>query len=272
MEKILLKVKIFSAFIVIFYFVQGCSNELRGSEFSLFEGTPLEDLAEAAKDENIEEMIRIGKKIKNIDYREKKYGKTLLILCVANNRMKSVEQLLKMGANPNLKSLSHDESAFMISCNYLSTIKDCDLQMVKLIYKFKGDINYCQIDTNNGNWIYASPLMLSIPAYPENCLNVSKYLIQNGAKIDTVLGRPNNCAVNYAVMMSQYELACYLLIDKKAKIPDYFVTLNEGEKNEKKYSLYEYLTTFEDEMIADFPECIKYRQKLIDYLKIIERK
>ena len=75
--------------------------------------------------------------------------------------------------------------------------------------------------------------MLSIPAYPEDCMELSKYLIKKGANIDTTLGKPNNCAVNYAVMMSQYELACYLLIDKKAKIPAYFVTLNEGEKTKK---------------------------------------
>lgn len=256
--------------IVAILISSGCTMNLRGYEFDLFDETPLEELAEAAEEENIEEMIQIGKKIKNIDYREKKYGQTLLMLCTANYRIKSAEQLLKMGANPNLKCLSYDESAFMISCNYHSSRKDCDLRMVKLIHKYGGDVNKCQIDTNNKNWIYSSPLMLSIPAYPENCMNISKYLIKNGAKIDTVLGRPNNCAVNYAVMMNQYELACYLLIDKKAKIPAYFVTLNEGEKNEKKYSLYEYLTTYDDEMIVDFPECLKYRQKLIKYLEKFE--
>ena len=116
------KLKLFTVSLVIFYYILGCSNELKGNEFSLFDDTPIEELAEAAKDENIKEMIRIGKKIKNIDYREKKHGQTLLMLCVSNFRIKSVEQLLKMGANPNLKALHYDESAFMSACNYHSTL------------------------------------------------------------------------------------------------------------------------------------------------------
>lgn len=272
MKTVYSKLKLFTFSLVIFYFLFGCSNELKGYTFDLFDETPLEELAEAAEEEDIEEIIRIGKNIKNINYREKKFGKTLLMLCVANYRIKSAEQLLKLGANPNLKSYSHDESAFMISCNYLSTITECDLKMVKLIHKYGGEVNKCQIDTNNGNWIYASPLMLSIPAYPENCMDISKYLIQNGAKIDTSFGKPNNCAVNHAVMMGQYELACYFIIDKKARLPEYFIILNEGEKNEKKYSLYEYLTTFDDDLIADFPECKKYRQKLINYLENVYKR
>ncbi len=266
----LLKTTLF--FLIAFIFITGSSCELRGSEFSLFDDTPLEELAEAANNQDIELMNELGKKIKNIDYREKKYGKTLLMLCVDNYRIRSVEQLLKMGANPNLKASYYDESAFMSACNHLSTIKDCDLEMVKLLYKYGGDVNKCQIDTNHSNWIYESPLMLSIPAYPEDCMELSKYLIKKGANIDTTLGKPNNCAVNLAVMMDQYELACYLLIDKKAKIPAYFITLNEGEKNEKNYSLYEFLTTFEDEMIADFPECQRHRERLIKFLEKVEAK
>ena len=259
-------------FLIVFIFITVSSCEQRGSEFSLFDDTPLEELAAAANHQDIELMNELGKKINNIDYCEKKYGKTLLMLCVDNYRIRSVEQLLKMGANPNLKASYYDESAFMSACNYLSTLKNCDLDMVKLLYKYGGDVNKCQIDTNNSNWIYESPLMLSIPAYPEDCMELSKYLIKKGANIDTTLGKPNNCAVNYAVMMSQYELACYLLIDKKAKIPAYFVTLNEGEKNEKNYSLYEFLTTFEDEMITDYPECQRHRERLIKFLEKVAEK
>ena len=77
-------------------------SKLLGYDFRLFQGTIAWNLAKAVEDEAINEIRYevLSKKIP-IDYKEDRFGGTLLMLAVLNNKKESVKALLELGANPN---------------------------------------------------------------------------------------------------------------------------------------------------------------------------
>lgn len=220
---ILLKMgnKLLLVFYVLLLMIS-CNDYLPGFDFKLFKNTPVWKLAKAVEDddeEKINELLR-GSSTK-VDYQESEYGNTLLMLAVANGKKKSVEALLKNGANPNLVSKMEKNNSVIIACEYHQD--NCDTSILHLLYKYGGDLNFIhQIDRFEPNGMHTiiknTPLMISA-SY--DCLPIVQFLIENGANINLYTLYDGYGAITESLLSDNLSIAKYLIIDKKARIPSY---------------------------------------------------
>ena len=87
----------------------------------LYQRTPAWTLAKAVDDQNINEINRqvLEEKIP-VDFKEKKFGLTLLMYAVITNKIHSVQRLLELRADPNLPNDSLTDSgmnAVIFACD-----------------------------------------------------------------------------------------------------------------------------------------------------------
>jgi len=95
--------KIYPIIIIVFLTAcQGAGNNRLGKDFGLFQETPVWELAKAVRAEDVAEIKRIvAERQQKVDYQEPKFGSTLLMLAVLNEKYESCEALLEMGADAN---------------------------------------------------------------------------------------------------------------------------------------------------------------------------
>jgi ankyrin repeat protein len=225
-----------------------------GFDFDLFSNSPLKDLAYAVKQQDTLEIERIAKNGNiNVDYQEKKFGHTLLMLAVANNLKISTKKLLELGASPNLIDQYNGESALMISCTS------------ELLVKYGGDVNAVQQLKRKGFYINQTVLMIAVsdPQF-EPCNSRFRYLVENGADINAITLDSTSCAVNFALMVNNLEAVRYLLIEKGAEIPKYALIRFQGLPDEENVTIIQLLG---EQDYSDDPYRDKIKKELIAYLK-----
>ncbi|HEY4876955.1 MAG TPA: ankyrin repeat domain-containing protein [Puia sp.] len=97
------KFKVLLVFL-IFFNNTGSQNLGRGYQFSLFKNTPNWELAKAVEKEDANEinlLLKTGNY--NINLQEPKFGTTLLMLAIGNDKYESTKSLLENGASVNIK-------------------------------------------------------------------------------------------------------------------------------------------------------------------------
>ena len=104
---------------------------LLAKDYRLFQDTPAWILAKAVEDDNLEKIKKevIDNKV-DINYQESRFGKSLLMLAIINNQYNTSEELLKLGANPNLKDFYRGSNA-IIDASYIE-----DSRYLKLLLKY----------------------------------------------------------------------------------------------------------------------------------------
>lgn len=241
-------------------------KQLPGYDFELFSNTPVKELAQVL---SIQDTIEIDRILNSgnveIDYQEKKYGSTLLMLCVANDLKQSTRKLLQHGANPNLVDNQNGESALMISCYNHFTV-NCDDTILKLLIEYGADVNAVQIKYK-GNEIVQNRtvLMISVSDAQLNpCNNFVELLVNKGADINAITYDSTSCAVNSALMVNNLEAVRYLLIEKGAIIPKYALIRFPGLPDEEKVTIRQLLN---EQDYSDDPYRDKIKNELIDYLE-----
>lgn len=101
-----------------------CDNSYSSFDFRSFDNTPVEKLAKAVKSGRISEIERLVKVEKlPIDYLDADYGHSILMLAVIYNLNASVEKLLQLDANPNLRSVIKQgmDSSYITTPMFLAT-------------------------------------------------------------------------------------------------------------------------------------------------------
>jgi uncharacterized protein len=259
------KTGIFTFFITLI--ISSCiNNYLPGFDFKLFNGTPVEELASAVKSEDVDEINEILKDSNiNVDFQESKYGHTLLMLAVANNKVKSVEALLKNGANPNLKSKDDEDNSITIFAeNYSQT---CDTTIISLLLQYGGDINSIQyIDRieNNGmhSHVKETSLMISISNY---CIEVIKFMVDKGADINQYTYYDGYGTITEAILNEKLDVLKYLIIEKQANIPAYcFVRPAIDQDSEKYLTITDFLN---EQKYERGSEDYELRKEIIEFLQ-----
>jgi len=241
------------------------NNYLPGFDFKLFNGTPVWELAKAVEKEDVKQIELILKNpAVKVDFHEPKFGNTLLMLAVANNKKKSVKKLLEMGANPNEKDYYDNATPLIYACDNYS--EDCDTAILKWMIDYHGDVNSIQsIDRveNNGahSFVMNTALMIAVE---NNCLEIIKVLINAGADINRYTYYEGYGAITSAIIQDNLEIVKYLIMDRQAKIPDYCYIRDKGGKDEQKLTITDMLNERNYEPGSSNQ---KYKEEIIKYLK-----
>jgi uncharacterized protein len=181
-------------------------NHYHGDDVRLFYNTPV---WEAAKAIEKGDTIMAKKLLKNtpdsiLNYKESKFGQSLLTWAAYSYHYSGVKMLAEMGANPNLKG-NDSTSAFMYACG-----NGDSSAYLKILLKYGGDVN--AVANNNIYHHYRTPLMAAIKAQR---LEYVKILINAGAD-------PNyryiskgiyDCALGDAFTANNLDILSYLIFE-----------------------------------------------------------
>lgn len=114
--------------LVCFFVLNSCENSNPAFRFSNFKGTEAETISKAIEDEDIETIRNeIKQKKVSVNFEDKKYEVSLLELAVVNYKKEAFEELLKLGADPNIEN-SSCESILISAIRYN---ENCDLYFVE---------------------------------------------------------------------------------------------------------------------------------------------
>jgi hypothetical protein len=254
---------VFVAIMCSYYTISKASNygiskitnkeEYMINNIKIYEDVPAWELALAVRDEKTETIEKIVKdKQELLNYQEPKYGATLLLWAVGMEKYKSVEALLKCGADPNIASTSEGETPLFLAAGYSWIDRDAkhDPKYVKLLLSYGADPNKNYVGSNiegkkdiieNGT----SPLMRSVGTGIEK----TKALVEGGADINYKTKSGYTAAIHALEIggpnatLEAMEYAYYLIVEKKAKVnePHYRpenVTMPGDNPNDKFYPVY----------------------------------
>jgi hypothetical protein len=175
-----------------------------GDDIHIFEKTKVWELARAVQHQRVDKIKELCEAHpKWINFQEWRFGKTVLNWAVKMRKLKSVEALLKEGANPNIQD-SNGVSAFILA----SSIEEIS-EYLQLLLKYKGDVN--AISNGSGGVYGQTPLIAAVGT----SLNNTQILVDAGANINFNI---ENCegALEQACLREKIEILRYLIIEKGA--------------------------------------------------------
>lgn len=214
-------------------------EDLTIKDIEIFENTPAWELARAVKHQKLGKIEKIVSRDKGLlSYEESKFNMTLLMWSIFNGRYKSAEELLRLGADPNITSKKRGGTALFFALN------EEDIKYTKLLLNYKADPNvtYCIPDKGNGETDVTecgtSALMYSIRStfIEKSNIDKVKLLVSRGANINYKTKLGTTAAIN-ALLYKDIESAYYLIVEKKANIKECYHSdiLLPGLKDELYY-------------------------------------
>ena len=187
-------------------------DSLLGYDFRLFQGTVAWDLAKAVEDQNVTEIKRQVLSLKvPVDYKEEKFGGTLLMIAVRTNKLRSVKALLQLGANPNepndtLRNLGRNAVLFASEFNEPSP------KILQLLLDYGGNPNSTECgrkEDNLGNWIPARDFALNAAVFTG--FEKVKILVEAGADVNLETSATDVGAMYAAFAHQRMDILLYLL-------------------------------------------------------------
>ena len=174
-------------------------------------------MAKAVQNEDEREIKRLVKENGvDINLQESKFGKTLLLLAIGNDKLLSTKILLEEGANINIADSEmakpiHEATRFI-------TLKVNSLQILKLLIKFGANVNDTSIIIKGNDTIsFYVPLIGA-----SKNLECGKLLIESGANPYVING--NAFLIWRFFDGGKHDenifFAKYLVVDKKMAIPN----------------------------------------------------
>jgi ankyrin repeat protein len=254
-KKIFILILIFATVIVFYKLnsIEANKGDYKITNINIYKNTPVWELTLAVKNQNIRSIERIVKNKPNlINYQEPKYGITLLLWAVGMEKYKSVETLLKCGADPNIVSTNNNsfggKTPLFVAAGYswVDRAAKKDPKYVKLLLRYGADPNknYIGFNISGEKSIIedgTSPLMHSIGCGIEK----TKALVEAGANINYKTKSGDTAAItalgaggpNATLEGMQY--AYYLIVEKKAKVNELYYrsenTLMPGDNPNDKF-------------------------------------
>lgn len=195
----------------------GCSQGVGpGYSLELFRNTPNFRLAKAVINEDtgeIRTLIRIQHL--NIDLQETKYGNTLLLLAVENDKPLSTQTLLESGANINISN-SENYKPIHEATHYI-TLKSHSLEILRILIKYGANVN------DTATKLKGSEILNQYVPLIGACQNLecAKLLIQHGANPNIKFGGayPVWRFFDGGRKDEKIFFLRYLIIEKKMSIP-----------------------------------------------------
>ena len=235
-----------------------------GFNFELFKNTPAIRLARAVEKDDTAAITKVMAETSiSVDYEESKFGHTLLLLAVINNKELAVDKLLDMGADPNKRAFD-DSSPLISACAHESNLKN-PRKLLLLLIKYGADVNAVQVDTTYDQFgkrknTRMTPLRALCVG---GSLESVKVLVENGANLNAY-EKNEHAILSTAVLSGKLDIVKYLMIDKKAPIPGYVIIRQPGTKGERKMTITDLLN--EDEYKENSSK-ENLKQEILAYLK-----
>lgn len=211
----------------------GCSSQVNAWDIKIFQNSPYLELAKAVIKEDTNTIkTLVQRDTPSLSYQDEKYGITLLNFAVIWDKLLSVKQLLELGANPNIRSLQDNGSAFLSACDDFGLLKNGKEILIELI-KYGGDVNSVQKKWEYDHYYIGNPLTISC-IYGN--LESVKILIENGADTSRYPKDGENSLVSIA-LATNLPVVKYFLEEAGFPIPTYAVIRDSGTAYEKKLTV-----------------------------------
>lgn len=229
-----------------------------GYSWDLFKNTPSSDLAKAVETEDTSEIYAIiNKGNVDINFQEPKFGRTLLMLAVGNDKEISTNALLKMGADVNLRD-KRDDQAIHEAVAYIN-LKSHSYNILNQLLIYNADVNSVSKKSTN---------VVPLAGAVQN-LACTKLLLDYKAdpyfKIDSTYSVWFNLLVLDNATNENIITAEYMIVDRKLLIPNpIFYTGPTQIKPRDIFSLLEQVD------VSDDSKKQKAKENIINYLHQID--
>lgn len=207
---------------VVFLCVVSCSSrdkivdkeDIYEDDFRLFQETPVWELSKAVQDQKLSKIKRLVKEEKlDVDFQESKYGNTLLMLAVKNEKYQSCEILLELGADPN-KPNNHSGSSAMIDAAAINTTIGSNTKFLKLLLEHGGDPNYVEVgERKKGINTRNTPLIVTcgyVDNFTKSPIDKVKVLVEASADVN-YKNEFSDFALKEALIFRHYDIILFLL-------------------------------------------------------------
>jgi hypothetical protein len=228
-----------------------------GYRWDLFENTIDWDLAKAVAKEDTAEIYTIIKNgIADINLQEPKFGRTLLMLAVGNDKELSTAELLKMGADIKLRD-QRDDQAIHEAVAYINLRKH-SLSILKLLLTYRADAN--SISTKGSNSV---PLEGAVENF-----SCAKLLLNYGA--NPYFKKDDTFLVWFRMMIMDLpfdetiHVAKYIIVDKKLLIPN---PISYTYSERKPIDILSLLNKYD---VHSDPKKQKAKEEIVNYLHQID--
>ena len=266
-------------FILIFIplLVYSCLDFRQPSHrFSNFYGTTAERIVKAIEKNDLQVIREEANKNEEIlNFKDPKYNVSLLSISILNNRKKAFEELLKLGADPNIMDFGCNKplgTAIMLGS------PNCNLFFINKLVEYNADVRFKYDDE-----------------YAEACNNV----LNNEAIVDVIINKQNNkkCVIKMLkalttnlkdIDLNKYnnpddyyhnvvynclrkanlEALKFFIIDLKCEVPDkIFITGGVLDGFDSGYLSLEEILASDSFPARNKPFNAKVRDELLNYLK-----
>lgn len=201
----------------------GCQKDYYAYDIELWRNTEVWDFAKCISTKRFGDAEELLNKNRfSIDYREPKFGETLLAWAVWNDNIDAVRFLVEHGANPNAHNKSNGMSPISEAAGNFGSI-----EILKCLLEHGGDPN--DFVRENEVLTYARSNKTPLIGAASGSLEKTKLLIKYGADANFAI-EPGHTAFTQATFRTILDVLDYLLhnceIDYKRT---YVVTLDTGD-------------------------------------------
>lgn len=242
---------------------------LTADDYRLYRDTPCEELAKFVNRQDIEKINQIlDNSPELMEYKENKFNQNIFFYAIYDDKIKSVEALLKKGASPNQVNCYVLNNQRSVSCP-LSSICEQDIneekkiKYIQLFLNYGADLNTNFVKKHIGDlrWSqYYTPLS---SASQNGNIRLVKFLLNKGADPNYMYRKLDAPPLQMALIFKNYEIAEELL--KHGADPD--------------LRFYERNTSVREELINDIKnpnpvvdndKDLKERKRLLELIQSLE--
>ena len=257
-----------SHIIGIVLFIVGCTNRdttadkstLLGGDYRLFQNTSAWELAKAVEDGDADKIKADVSKNKGLlNFRDPRFGQSLLQMAVQNKTFNSVKTLVELGADPNMQDNDDGTSPLMEAANVgvggFNGVKPmgADPRFLQLLLKYGGDPNAVQKGPHKHGF---TPLLIACMA---GNLDYVKMLVNAGGNVNYI-SEYNQSPLAEAIIAVQSPDIVLYLIEKGADFRRPIAKTIDGE--------IKYITNGLREWRFDLgSDEYKKKMQIVDFLK-----
>ena len=207
--------------LAVMLLLTGCNQKdekLLGDDILLFRGTPAWGLAKAIEASDVAKINQILDKGEiSVDFREPRYGVTLLTIAVKRYKYDSMVALLDKGADPNLQETHGHETALQAAILYrkMNNSGEHDTRYVKSLIEHGADVNLYDHHPGKYDGLAAKP-PLHLAAIMQS-IDIAKILLGADALINARDASEFQCLATSETTLS---FIYFLVVERKAEFKE----------------------------------------------------